>query len=88
MVNVSEALKIDRIVEYSSFNKPAQRTIITGYGLESYDDILTLGESYIVNLAEGFSNRTVAAGNTSFGFSRTNLLKATVHWAQDFRRIS
>ena len=63
-------------------------TIIAADGFESYDYILTLEESNIVNLAKGFSDRTVAAGKISFGLRRTNLLKVTIHWDQDFRRIS
>ena len=41
-----------------------------------------------MNLAKGLSDRNVAAGKISFGLSQTNLLKSTIHWAQDFRRIS
>ena len=40
-----------------------------------------------MNLAKGFSDRTVAAGNISFGLRWNNLLKVTIHWDQDFRRI-
>ena len=88
MVNVLEALKIDKILEYYGFDDSEQQTIIASDGFESYDDILTLGDSNIVNLAKGFSDRTVAAGKTSFGLHRTNILKETIHWAQEFRRIS
>ena len=79
ILNVSEALDIDKILEYSSFNDSAQQTIIASDGFESYDDILRLGDSDIVNLAKGFSYRTVTAGKTSFGLRRTNILKATIH---------
>ena len=41
-----------------------------------------------MNLAKGFYYRTVTAGKISFGLCWTNLLKATIHWAQDFSRIS
>ena len=67
MVNVSEALNIDKILEYSGFGESAQRIIISADGFESYDDILTLGDSDIVNLVKGFSDRTVAAGKIIFG---------------------
>ena len=87
MVNVSEALEIDNILEYSGFNDSSQRTIIAAYRFEIYDYILSLGDSYIVNLAKVFSGRTVVAGKISFGLCRTNLLKATIHWAQDFSKI-
>ena len=79
ILNVSEALDIDKILEYSRFNKSAQETIIAADWFESYDDILTLGDSYIANLEKGFSYRTVTAGKISFGLRRTNILKATIH---------
>ena len=37
MVNVSEALDIDKILEYSGFDGSAQRTIIAADGFGSYD---------------------------------------------------
>ena len=87
MVNVLEALQIDKILEYSGFDDSAQQTIIAADGFRSYDDILMLGDSDIVNLDNGFSDRTVSVGKISFGLRRTNLLKATIQWDQEFRRI-
>ena len=88
MVNMSEALEIDKILEYSDFDDSAQQTIIAADGFESFDEILTLGDSDSVDLAKGFSDRNFIAGKISFGLRQTNILKATIHWAQDFRRIS
>ena len=88
MVNASKELDIERILEYSVFDNSVQQTIIASYGFETYYNILTIGESDIINLAKGLSDRTVAERNTSFGLHHTNLLKATTHWNQDFRRIS
>ena len=88
MVNVSEALKIYKILKYSGFDDSAQRTIISADGFEVFDDILTLRDSDIVKLAKDLSGRTVTAGNIIFGLRWTNLLKATVHWDQDFGRIT
>ena len=82
MVDVLVALDIDNILEYSGFEDSAQQTIITEDGFESYDDILMLGESDIVKIAKGLSDRTVVAGKISFGLHRTNILKSTIHWAQ------
>ena len=67
MVNVSEALDTDKILEYTGFDDSAQQTIVAAYGFESYDDILTLRDSDIVNPAKGFSDRTFAAGKIIFG---------------------
>ena len=63
-------------------------TIIAADGLDSYNDILVLEDSYIVNLFKGFYERTVATGKIGFGLCKTNLPKATIHWAQYFSRIS
>ena len=81
-MNVSEALEIDKILEYSGFDDSSQQTIIAADGFGSYDDILTLGDSDILDLVKGFSGRTVATGNISFGLRWTNLLKATLNWDQ------
>ena len=68
ILNVSETFAIDNILEYSGFDDSAQQTIIAAYWFESYYDILPIGDSYIVNIAKGLSDRTVAAGNINFGF--------------------
>ena len=39
-------------------------------------------------IAKELGSRTGARGRTRFNNRRTNCLKATIHWAQDFRRIS
>ena len=67
MVNVSEAIEMYWVLEYSSFGDSAQQTIIAPYGFGGYDDILTLGDSDIVNLSNGFFDRTVTTGKISFG---------------------
>ena len=41
-----------------------------------------------MNLAKGFSGKTVATGKISFGLRRTNIMKANIHWDQDFSSIS
>ena len=47
-----------------------------------------LGDSYIVDLDKGFYDKTVAEGKISFRLCWNNLLKASIHWTQDVRRIS
>ena len=79
MVNLSEAFEIDKILEYSGFEKSAQRTIIAADDFESYDEILMIGDSDIVNRAKGFSDWTVSDRKRSFGLRRTNIMKANIH---------
>jgi hypothetical protein len=79
---------IDTILTYCGFAGPNERLNIAEDGFESFEDIMSLSEKDVGSLAKGFAERTAANGRIIFGLRRTNLLKATVHWAQDFRRIS
>jgi hypothetical protein len=83
-----EATTISTILEYCGFVNAGDRTNIIQDGFESFDNILTLSEKDINSLSKGFSDRTAVNGRINFGVRRTNHLKATIHWAQDFRRIS
>jgi hypothetical protein len=88
MVDAAEILAIDTILGYCGFSVDANRLSIAEDGLESFADMLSLTEKDIGSLAKGFAERTAAQGRIIFGLRRTNLLKAAIHWAQDFRRIS
>jgi hypothetical protein len=79
---------IDTILRYCGFAAANDRTSIAQDGFESFEDIMSLSEMDVSSLAKGFAERTVASGKIVFGLRGTNLLRATVHWAQDFRRIS
>ena len=88
MVEAQEAADIDTILEYCGFDNAGNRANIAADGFESFNDILSLTDKDISELAKGFAELTAAQGRIIFGLLRANLLKATVHWAQDFRRIS
>jgi hypothetical protein len=88
MVDPAEAAEIDLILLYCGFTAPGERASIAADGFEVYEDIKILTAKDIGSLAKGFAERTVAAGRIQFGLRRTNLLKATIHWVQDFGRIS
>jgi hypothetical protein len=79
---------MNTILGYCGFQAAADRNGIAGDGFGSYNDILVLDEKDITSLAKGFAECTAAQGEIIFGLRRTNLLKATVHWVQDFTRIS
>jgi hypothetical protein len=81
-------MSIYTVLEYFGFALQVNRTDITADGFESFNDILTMSETNIGSLSKGFTERTMANGKIIFGLRRTNFLKATVHWVQDFRRIS
>jgi hypothetical protein len=88
MALAAEAAEMDMILLCCGFAAPADQISIAADGFEAHEDIKILTEKDIVNLAKGYSERTVAAGKIQFGSRRTNLLKATIHCAQDCQRIS
>jgi hypothetical protein len=79
---------IDTILTYCGFTLAATRANIAVDGFREYEDIMALNEKDISEMAKGFADRGNNNGRVVFGLRRTNLLKATVHWVQDFRRIS
>jgi hypothetical protein len=50
--------------------------------------VMSLSEKDVSSLAKGGGERTVVSRKIVFGLRQTHLLRATVYWAQDFRRIS
>jgi hypothetical protein len=89
MANLAaEAANIDSMLSYIGFNAQAERTAIAQDGFESFDDLLQLKDKDIDTMSKGFADRTAAGGRITFGLKKTRLLKATLNWAQDFRRIS
>ena len=51
-------------------------------------DMVDLTEKDITELQESYAKRTQNAGRMYFGLQRTKRLKATLHWVQDFARVS
>jgi hypothetical protein len=85
---VAEAAEIDTILLYCGFPNQVQRQEIAIDGFVGYNDINSLTEKDISDLAKAFADRTPVARRINFGLRRQNLLKSTIHWVQDFRRIS
>ena len=50
--------------------------------------MVDLTEKDITELQESYAKRTQNAGRMYFGLQRTKQLKATLHWVQDFARVS
>ena len=51
-------------------------------------DMEDFTEKDITELQESYAKRTQNAGQMYFGLQRTKRLKATLHWVQDFARVS
>jgi hypothetical protein len=72
----------------SGVNDTQQRISIAEDGFKLHNNVMSSTEKDIGNLVKGFAKRTAADGRINFGLKGSNLLKATTHWAQDFRCIS
>lgn len=79
---------IDTVLGYCGFGTRANRIAISNDGFASFTDIAILEQKDIEVLAKSFGALTVAAGKIVFGFKRSQLMKAMIHWVQDFSRIS
>ena len=63
------------------------RTRLREEGLDSFNDLRSLTEKDIRDVAETFGRRTANDGRFIFGIRRTRLLIGLVHWVQDFARV-
>ena len=80
--------KMKDILEWIGSTNQSNRTSIIGNAFSTYTDIQTLAEKDITELSESFSGPTAQNYHIKFGICRTKQLKHTVHWVQDFYRVS
>jgi hypothetical protein len=78
---------MDTVLEWIGFSIPATRERIRAEGFETFDDLVTMKEKDVRDLAESYSRRTVADGRAIFGIRRIRFLIGLIHWVQDFGRI-
>ena len=86
--NLSEENTIAQILFWIGFTVRNQRNNIITDSFGAYEDIKMLNEKDISSMSVDWASRTQQNGRIHFGIRRTKLLKALVHWVQDFYRIS
>ena len=79
---------ISQSLSWIGFVIDAQRNNIINEALGSFDDIRMLDEDDIDSMSKDFASRTAGYGRMNFGTRRIKLLKAFLHWVQDFYRVS
>ena len=79
---------MDTALQWVGFDIDATRERLKNEGFESFDDLKSMKEKDIRDLAESYGRRTVADGRFIFGVRRTKYLIGMVHWVQDFARVS
>ena len=85
---MTEELQIKQILHWIGFVTDVQKNAVYADSMSSFADLNGLTGEDIDSMARGYANRTVVDGRIHIGIRRIKRLKALVHWAQDFRRIS
>ena len=80
--------QLNEILNWIGFSTPTERIAIIDHAFTTCDEIISLKEKYISELAEAFGRRTTSNGRIIFGVSRTKMIKWLVDWAQDCLRVS
>ncbi|KAI2496708.1 hypothetical protein MHU86_17804 [Fragilaria crotonensis] len=78
---------MDTALQWIGFENAATRNRLRIEGFDSFDDLKSMTEKDIRDLAESYGRRTVADGRFIFGIRRIHYLIGMVHWVQDFERV-
>ena len=85
---MNEEFQIKQILHWIGFVTAGQKNAVYEDSISSYNDLNGLTKDDIDSMARGYASRTLNDGRIHLGIRRIKRLKALVHWAQDFRRIS
>ena len=77
-----------QVLTWIGFTGQAARNRIMDDAFSVLEDLATLREEDIRDLASGFSKRTQGEGHIIFGLRRTKRLIGMMHWVQDFYRCN
>ena len=79
---------MDTALQWIGFDNAAKRERIQVEGFGTFDNLTSMKEKDIKDLAESYGRRTVGDGRFIFGIRHTKYLIGLVHWVQDFARIN
>ena len=84
---ISERNSVRQIFHWIGFRGQQNINVIVDDAFSGFYDIRVFTEKDINNMPSGFALRTQADGRILFGMRRTKLLKALIHWNEDFFRV-
>ena len=79
--------EMDLALTWIGFDNEATRDRIQVEGFASFDDLKSMKEKDVRDLAESYGRRTVVDGRFIFGVRRIRYLIGMLHWVQDFVRL-
>jgi hypothetical protein len=77
----------DLALTWIGFDAEATRNRIQVEGFASFDNLKSMKEKDVRDLAESYGRRTTTDGRFIFGVRRTQNLIGLINWVQDFVRI-
>ena len=80
--------EMDTALLMIGFENDQVRERLRAKGFETFDDLKSMKEKDICDLADSYTRRTVADGRFIFGVRRIRYLIGIIHWVQDFGRVS
>ena len=78
---------IDLALQWIGFENAATRDRLRDEGFSEFEDLKSLKEKDIRDLAESYGRRTQGDGRFIFGIRRTRYLLGMIHLVQDFGRV-
>jgi hypothetical protein len=85
---ISEEDSLLQILHWIGFRNEGQRGNLVQDCFGSFEDLKVLNDKDVSAMASDFGGRTANNGRINFGTRRTKSIKATIHWVQDFYRVS
>lgn len=79
--------QMDIALQWIGFDNVATRNRLRDEGLSTFNDLRSMKEKDIRDLAESYGRRTAGDGRFIFGIRRTRYLLGLIHWVQDFGRV-
>jgi hypothetical protein len=81
-------MDMDIALQWIGFDAEATRNRIRVEGFETFEDLKSMKEKDIRDLAESYGRRTLGDGRFIFGVRRIRYLIGMIHWVQDFTRVN
>ena len=77
-----------QILHWIGFCTTAHRQSMVTDSFTSWEDLKMLAQEDADTMSKTFASRSQTNGRIIFGTNRTKYVKATIHWIQDFYRVS
>ena len=85
---ITEEFQVKQSLHWIGFGTEFMKDNIYDDLISSFSDLFTMNFDDVNTMAKDYVNQALILGKINFGICRIKKLKALLHWAQEFRRIS